>query len=79
MNERQKKAINNAPVTCQGFLERAFTGKASPREAIRAFCLHCLGYVRGDVAACSAYACPLHGYRPYRAGKPRREARGDEE
>ena len=48
--------------------QRALDGKVSPRQAIKAFCLRCVGYARNDVRDCSAYTCPLWRYRPYQAG-----------
>ncbi len=44
----------------------AVSGKASPRNAIKAFCLECMGYVRGEVTNCDTIDCPLNLYRPYR-------------
>ncbi len=42
------------------------SGKASPRNAIKAFCIECMGYVRGEVTDCDTIDCPLNLYRPYR-------------
>ena len=44
---------------------KAVLGKASPRNAIKAQCLECIGWERREVAACTAEACPLWAYRPY--------------
>ena len=53
------------PVSCRlGYL-RAVAGTTSPREAIRAQCLECVGWVRREVTICTARACPLYAYRPY--------------
>jgi len=41
-------------------------GKASPRNAIKAFCLECMGWKRSEVSKCNTVACPLNLYRPYR-------------
>ncbi len=43
----------------------AVSGKASPRNAIKAFCIECYGYQRKEVTSCSAIECPLNLYRPY--------------
>jgi hypothetical protein len=45
-------------------LRKAFAGN-SRTAGVKAFCLHCVGYVRKDVRECSAPACPLFDYRPY--------------
>ena len=47
-----------------GYL-RASDGTASPRAAIKSFCLECCAYVRKEVTNCTALACPLYLYRPY--------------
>lgn len=44
---------------------RAADGSASPRQAIKSFCLECVGYARKEVTNCTALACPLWLYRPY--------------
>ena len=44
---------------------RCITGKASPRQAIRAQCLECVGWVRDEVSRCSSPLCSLYPYRPF--------------
>ena len=44
----------------------AVSGKASPRDAIKAFCTECMGYVRAEITNCDTIDCPLNLYRPYR-------------
>lgn len=46
---------------------RAALGMATPRNAIRAKCQECVGYVhyKRRIGGCDAYACPLWSYRPY--------------
>lgn len=44
---------------------RAANGKASPRMAIKPFCMECVGGNRIEVASCTAVACPLWMYRPF--------------
>lgn len=46
-------------------VQRARDGVASPRQAIKAFCLTCVGFARSDITGCTAKHCPLHAYRPY--------------
>lgn len=46
-------------------LARARAGEASPRQAIKAFCLECVGLIRKDITECTAKQCPLWKYRPY--------------
>jgi hypothetical protein len=40
-------------------------GTASPREAIKAFCLECMGYNAAEIKRCETIHCPLNLYRPY--------------
>ena len=49
----------------RGVIQKAYNAKASPRSAIKAMCLSCVGYLRLEVTNCTAFGCPLHGYRPY--------------
>ncbi|PZX30855.1 hypothetical protein C7416_103588 [Cupriavidus phytorum] len=48
----------------RSLLARCYDGTASPRQAIKAFCIACVGERRKDVANCTCYACPLYRYRP---------------
>src|SRR5262245_50952604 len=68
------------PPSARGIVERAFVGKASPRAAIKAKCLDCCCYDRGEVVACTVVLCPLHSYRPFQksARKAPKSARADE-
>jgi hypothetical protein len=66
--------IAEAPTSCKNTLSRAFSGSASPRQAIKVFCLQCCGFVRSDIENCSARACALHKYRPYQTGAEEDEA-----
>ena len=65
----QERRVAGASDKYRGVVRRAYAGAASPRTAIKAFCLQCVGYMREDVARCTALACPLHGYRPYQRGE----------
>ena len=44
---------------------KAAKGTASPRAAIKAFCLECVGWQGAEVDLCTARACPLYAYRPF--------------
>lgn len=45
----------------------------SRANAVKLFCLECVGYARVDVTNCTATQCPLYRWRPYQA-KPARAA-----
>ncbi len=72
LNEAQKNAISDALPAYRLVLKRAYSG-ASKTLAIKAFCLQCTGYLRAEVRACSAHACPLWPYRPYQTDKDKNE------
>lgn len=61
------KRISEAPQSCQNTLARAFSGSASPRQAIKAMCLACVGYERKSIENCSGWSCPLWKHRPYQS------------
>jgi len=45
--------------------DKAMGGK-SKAAAIKAFCLECVCWQREEVRMCTAKACPLYPYRPYK-------------
>ncbi len=60
-----KKADDMPDIYKKNYLSTV-SGKASPRNAIKAFCIECMGFVRGEVTNCDTIDCPLNLYRPYR-------------
>lgn len=60
-----KKADDMPAIYRKNYL-LAVSGKASPRNAIKAFCIECMNYVRSEVRDCDTIECPLNLYRPYR-------------
>jgi hypothetical protein len=44
-------------------------GRISPRMAIKAQCLDCMGLDRRGVAECGDHCCPLWNFRPYRKAR----------
>ena len=52
------------PALSRGLIARALAGTASPRQAIKAFCLACTHYDRDEINHCPVWRCPLHAYRP---------------
>lgn len=67
---RVAKVISEAPESAQKTLTEAFSGAASPRKAIKAMCLTCVGYDRDAIRNCTGYSCPLWEYRPFQTGMP---------
>jgi hypothetical protein len=64
-DERIAKFLAEAPEAAKGTLREAFSGSASPRKAIKAQCLTCMGYDRGSIKNCTGWSCPLWKYRPF--------------
>lgn len=67
--ERIECLVSSAPRSVQKSLRRAFSGAASPRQAIKAQCLVCVGYDRSAIKNCAGYSCPLWSYRPFQHGE----------
>jgi hypothetical protein len=63
--ERVTKAIDDASPLYRPVMRKAYAGIAPPRSAIKAQCLHCMGFERVMVTQCTGYSCPLWAYRPY--------------
>ena len=64
-DKRVAKIVAEAPESAKNALTRAFSGAASPRAAIKAMCLTCVGYDRETIKNCTGYSCPLWKYRPF--------------
>ena len=78
VNDHQKAHLETVGPMYSGIVRKAYEGEASPRAAIKAFCLYCTGYDRATVADCTSFACPLHPYRPYQPKKGEISAEGSE-
>ncbi len=48
-----------------GLFRRIYAGKASPRDVIKAQCLHCCWLEEAAIRECTATECPLWDFRPY--------------
>lgn len=65
LTEAQLARIDDTSPLYKPIMRRVYLGEASPRGAIKAFCLQCMGGVRADITNCDATHCSLHFYRPY--------------
>ena len=69
MNPTQEAMIRDRalemPKRCVETYLRAVRGKSRP-AAIKALCMECCGWQRREVALCTALACPLFLYRPFK-------------
>ena len=66
-DNRVASVISDAPAGVKKTLGEAFSGSASPRKAIKAMCLSCVGYDRQEIQNCTGFGCPLWAYRPFQA------------
>lgn len=66
-NPAIRARLSEMPVSCRKRYLSAMTGKR-PLGAIHAFCRECMGWegLPDSVRSCTAPACPLYPYRPYR-------------
>jgi hypothetical protein len=64
--QRVEERMREIPRMYRNGYLRAAAGKASPRAAVKAFCLECVCWEREEVRSCSAVACPLYEYRPWK-------------
>ena len=60
-----ERRADKMPVSARRVYIRAVRGKASPRAAIKAHCLECMGWERQGITECTGWACPLWAYRPF--------------
>jgi len=59
------KRIAEAGTLYRQTMAKAYAGACSPRSAIKAQCLICVGYDREAITHCTGYSCPLYMFRPY--------------
>ena len=52
------------PKNGRGGYFRAVCGRASPGQAIKAFCMECACWQRAEAGRCTSLACPLYAYCP---------------
>lgn len=66
------------PPRYKGIYDKAMRGR-SPKSAMQAFCLECVGWVKDEVTKCTDPECPLYPYRPYQKvpWKRQRGIKGD--
>jgi hypothetical protein len=65
MSDSIAQRKTDTPKKYQQAYMKSVSGDASPREAIKSFCLECMGWMRTEVTKCDTVACPLNYYRPY--------------
>ena len=66
--EKMLEAIAEDAPARLGLFERVYRGTASPRQAMKAKCLECVGFDTKAIVECTAAECPLYDFRPYLAG-----------
>jgi hypothetical protein len=61
--------LAGVPASARRLVQKAFEGACSPRQAIKANCLDCSGFDRGEIRSCQVILCPLHAFRPFQSGE----------
>jgi hypothetical protein len=65
LSDRQEAFLGTIfPSDHQLFID-AYSGAATPRQCIRAFCIHCKTSKRSAIRDCEESACALYVMRPY--------------
>ncbi len=59
-----EKSISKIPAKYRKQYIKAINRQLSPRQAIKIFCLECVGWVRNEAVLCTSETCPLYKYRP---------------
>ena len=70
------EVLEDLPISYRGIFSKSYDGSASPRQAIKAMCLHCIGYERKEITECTNQGCPLWEYRPYQSQSGREDEVG---
>lgn len=65
----QVKRLPKWQISLRPLILRVWSGSASPRSAIKGFCLDCMGEDRQAVADCGDRCCPLWRYRPFQKNR----------
>ena len=65
INRKRFERLASIPKSRVALLKRVYTGRTTPRNAIKAFCYDCLDFNEQEIRTCTAPACPLYEYRPY--------------
>jgi hypothetical protein len=61
-----ERKLKEMPESMKNGYLKAVVGRASPRAVIKALCLECMGYQRGEIPLCTSLGCAAYLYRPYR-------------
>lgn len=59
------KAISEDAPSKLGLFRIVYSGKSTPRQAIKAHCLECMGFEVLAIRECTSSQCGLWGKRPY--------------
>lgn len=62
------QALEKVPDSCKALFNRVFNGGKSRADAVKAKCLECSCFDRGEITECAIKTCPLFSFRPYQKG-----------
>jgi hypothetical protein len=61
----RERYVADVPTSKRPLAEKAFAGACSPRAAIKAKCLGCVGYEIKEITYCTSATCELYAFRPF--------------
>jgi len=65
LRDAANERLESVPLNYKILHAKAMAGKLTQRQAIRAQCLECVGWVRDEVSRCSSPLCSLYRFRPF--------------
>ena len=65
LQSRRLKQCQTHYPSREKLFNRIYARQASPREAIKGFCLECNGWDETAILDCSSTACPIFAHRPF--------------
>ncbi len=65
INRKRSERLASISKSRIKLFKRVYTGRAAPRNAIKAFCYDCLDFNEQEIRTCTVPSCPLYEYRPY--------------
>jgi hypothetical protein len=63
--KRKASKLAETPPRFKVLALKVLEGRVTPRQAIKAKCLDCMGYIIKDIRNCPSTTCELHRFRPF--------------
>ena len=65
LTTKQANRLATRGESVRSVFRKCFLNSANPRQAIKAFCLDCMGEDKQAIGECGDRCCPLWHFRPY--------------